>query len=364
MAGAISASAVLRLDVPDIDVVSCHAISQDGQVLALCPNNEDVVIFRLIGDEFQRTDVLREHTQLVTGLDWSCEGKLVSASEDRTAYVWNFDEDQQRWRCELVELKAPKAATCVAWAPNGRRFAVGLSSKDTAVCYYEPAVECWVALKVGKSKAAVTALSWHPTSEFLATGSTDRKCAVYQVSESAMLPAPPKSPFGDLQVMSFMDAGSWVNFVAFSPRGQFLAFGGQDAAVRFKDLSAGPDSAVQVLRWKSLPFLRGVFLGDKHFVACGFDCIPVLYQNSGESWQVIGSLDIGQSPVAAPSGAFDAARSRFRNSSSGISSGGQKAAEREPTLHSNTITGCGSLPGLRFSTSGLDGQVVVWQLHL
>lgn len=351
------------LEVPDVNVVSCHAF-RDEEVLAVCPNTEDILIFRLRAFEFQRTHVLKKHMQRVTGLAWSCNGRLVSCSEDRTAVVWEWNADAGTYRSVLVELRAPRAALCVAWAPNGTRFAVGLSSRDVAVCYYEGQVGCWVALKVGKAKAAVGALAWHPSSQFLATGSTDCRCMVYDVSEDKMLPPPGQKPFGEMQICE--DAGSWVNSVAFSPKGNFLAILAQDSTVRLKELSGGPDAAVTVVRWKGLPFLCGAFVSEKCFVACGFDCVPVLLRQSGGLWEVCGSLDTGGASATAGPGlglaaqasdsrkSFDEAKGRFR---------GSVTASSAATRHSNTITGCSvHIGGARFSTSGLDGQVVVWEL--
>ncbi|CAE8708448.1 unnamed protein product, partial [Polarella glacialis] len=202
-----------------------------------------------------------------------------------------------------------------------------LSSKDTAVCYYESQVQCWCALKVGRSKAAITAIAWHPSSQFLATGSTDCKCVVYDVNEAAMLPAP-QAPFGAAQVTE--DAGAWVNDVAFSPNGSVLAFVSQDSSVRFKNLAGGPQAAVDVVRWRGLPFLRATFVGNHSLVACGFDYVPVLFRESKDGkWQALGSLDCGPVaglpglPSAAPSThrreSFDEARSRFKQSGSGTS---------------------------------------------
>ncbi|CAJ1335366.1 unnamed protein product [Effrenium voratum] len=346
-----SASLVRRLEEPDIEVVSCHALSADEQLLALCPNSEDIVIFRLVSEKYQRVAVLSKHSQRVSGLDWSCHGRLLSVSEDRTAFVWEQDS-QGTWRSSNVELKAPRAALCAAWAPDGERFAVGLSSKDTALCHWEPEVSCWVAWKVGKSKAAITAVAWHSSSQYLATGSTDRHCMVYDVS----LAEEGRSPsFGTPQVTE--DAAAWINAIAFS-NGNVLAFACQDATLRFKALSGGRDAPVQLLRWRGLPFLCLAFVGRSQLVACGFDYVPVLFLQNEGTWQVAGSLDAGPATPSAASGmrdSFDEARKRFRGSTSG-------KVDATSSWHSNTITSCCPLGDGRFSTSALDGTVLVWEV--
>lgn len=373
-AGGYRASIVRRLEFPNTDVVNCHAFTSDERLLAICPGTEDIVIFQLHDDNIEQAQVLSKHTQRVTGLAWSCTGKLVSCSEDRTAFVWELGPDG-RWQATLVELRAPRAALCVAWSPNGTRFAVGLSSRDVAVCYYEEKVHCWVALKVGKSKAAVTALAWHPTSNYLATGSTDRRCIVYDVNEENMMqnPRAPLAPFGEVQVSE--DAGAWVNAVAFSPKGQFLAFLAHDSRIRIKDLTGGPSSAADVLLWRGLPFSAGFFVGERCFVAAGFDGFPVVFRQSQTAgrWELYGPLDAGMGPShalpdrrkdAASRQSFDEARSRFRGSIGHVS----KEKDGAPaTWHDNSITTCGLLSSgtngaVRFSTSGLDGLVLVCEL--
>ncbi|CAK0893055.1 unnamed protein product, partial [Prorocentrum cordatum] len=323
------ADVVRRFEVPDAEVVCCHAFSKDESLLAVAPNTEDVLIFRLTGAEFQSTHVLSRHTQRVTGLSWSCDGRLVSCSEDRTAYVWEWSEAAGNWRAVLVELRAPRAALCVQWSPDGKRFAVGLSSKDVAVCYYEGTVGCWVALKIGRSihQAAVGALAWHPTSQYLAVGSFDRRCLVYDVTEENMLPSQ-QPPFGEAQVSE--EASAWVNAVAFSPKGRFLAFAAQDATVSLKDLKDGPGAEVCRIRWRQLPFLRLAFVGESQLVACGFDCTPVLLRQAGGRWAVAAALECtGASPAAPPAGvdgnAFDQARKAFGGRAAAAPGGGAGA---------------------------------------
>mmetsp|Transcript_102715 Transcript_102715/g.203946 ORF Transcript_102715/g.203946 Transcript_102715/m.203946 type:complete len:374 (+) Transcript_102715:66-1187(+) len=366
--GGPRATILRRLEFPNTDVVTCHAFTSDERLLATCPGTEDIAIFQVHDNDIERTHVLSKHTQQVTGLAWSSSGKLVSCSEDRTAFVWE-PLSNGGWQPILVELRAPRAALCVAWSPNGTRFAVGLSSRDVAVCYFEEKVHCWVAKKVGKSKAAVTALAWHPTSNYLATGSTDRRCIVYDVNEEQMLQG--GSPFGDVQVTE--DAGAWVNAVAFSPKGQFLAFLAHDSRIRIKDLTGGPTAAADVVRWRGLPFSAGAFVGERCFVAAGFDCFPVLFRQSAGRWELYGALDAGVELSSTPSDrqkgaasrqSFNEARSRFRGST------GQSGKEKDGVLatwHDNTITTCGLLNSgtngaVRFSTSGLDGLVLVCEL--
>jgi len=359
-----TADVVLSMHIAE--VVSCHAFSPGLARLAVCPNNEEIHIYDKpeSARESAPSYVLSGHTQRVTGLAWSCHGRLASVAEDRTSFVWELDEEDlvagPRWRMVNVELKAPRAALSIAWSPDGARFAVGLASKEVAVCQYEAAVSCWIcARRVGRAKASVGALSWHPTSQFLAVGTMDRRCSVYDVNDEM------KPPYGEAQVTE--NAGAWVNAVSFSPSGALLAYACQDSSVHFRDLRQGLEGKVNTVRWRRLPFLRIAFVSDdRHLVACGFDYVPVLFrlQDAG-SWEVIGSLDAG--PAASVSGAafskrdsFQASRDHFK----GLTGTSRDANSngKGNRCHTNTITGCAYLDGARFSTSGLDGRVVVWEL--
>merc|ERR1712039_35596 len=125
-----------------------------------------------------------------------------------------------------------------------------------------------------------------------------------------------------------------------------------------------------MILWKGLPFLRGAFVGEKSFVACGFDNVPVLLRNTGGNWQVCGSLDSGgASPNAGLSVGSAAPVSESQQASSfadAKSFFGRASVSATPgagsTRHTNTITALSFLRGNRFTTSGLDGQVLVWEL--
>lgn len=82
----------------------------------------------------------------------------------------------------------------------------------------------------------MTDLDWHPNSQLLVTGSTDLKCRVFSAYVSDVDGAPDAGPFQALApfgepLAEFDNASAWVNAVAWSPKGNRLAFAGMFVCV-------------------------------------------------------------------------------------------------------------------------------------
>ena len=62
--------------------MSCFAFNGDKTKLALCPNNSEIWIYSKSGDDWEEECVLKEHSELVTGLDWGVKtNRIVSCSQ-------------------------------------------------------------------------------------------------------------------------------------------------------------------------------------------------------------------------------------------------------------------------------------------
>lgn len=127
-----------------------------------------------------------------------------------------------------------------------------------SVCYYQAAENWWVSKIIKKHKSTyvprdlhpheawyqvvitstdasccrVTDLDWHPNSQLLVTGSTDLKCRVFSAYVSDVDGSPNAGPFQSLApfgepMAEFDNASAWVNAVAWSPKGNRLAFAGK-----------------------------------------------------------------------------------------------------------------------------------------
>jgi len=343
--------------------ITCHAWNADGTKVALCPNNNEIHVYKKSGTSYSLECKLTEHDQVVTGIDWAPKSnRIVSCSQDRNAYVWTFQSNQ--WKPVLVILRINRAATHVKWSPDENKFAVASGAKCVSVCYFEEDNDWWVSKHIKKHKSTVLRVDWHPNNHLLATASTDYKCRIFNAHIKGVdkKPADPNLgggvAFGD--VFAEYDASlGWVQAVQFSPSGNRLAFVGQDSTISFVDVRNG---SVTTLKQHDLPFRDVLFVNEDTVIAAGHDCTPVLFQNKG-GWQFVKKVDQGGAAAAKETaGAKNAAFEKFKNQ---VDLGTETAETKLTTKHQNCITYLMAFkragPNVSsYSTSGLDGNVVVW----
>jgi actin related protein 2/3 complex subunit 1A/1B len=75
-----------------------------------------------------------QHDKLITSIDWAPNSnRIVTASQDRNAYVWSQTPDQHtgklEWKPTLVLLNINRAATFVRWSPLENKFAVASGAR-------------------------------------------------------------------------------------------------------------------------------------------------------------------------------------------------------------------------------------------
>ena len=74
------------------DKVTVHAWNADRTQLAVCPNNNTVIIFRkpsAADGPWERVATLAEHDALVTDIAWAPKtDRILTTAQDRNAYVW------------------------------------------------------------------------------------------------------------------------------------------------------------------------------------------------------------------------------------------------------------------------------------
>eukprot|EP00966_Prymnesium_polylepis_P042042 976245-Prymnesium_polylepis.1 len=95
------------------DKITCHAWNADRTMVAVCPNNNEVHIFKKPPQAeamWTREHVLNQHSALVTEIAWASKtNRILTTAQDRNAYVWTLEGDT--WQHDLVILNISYAGT-------------------------------------------------------------------------------------------------------------------------------------------------------------------------------------------------------------------------------------------------------------
>jgi len=343
-------------------VITCHAWNSDGTKLALCPNSNDIQVYSHINNQFTLEQTLSEHDQVVTGIDWAPKSnRIVSCSQDRNAYVWTAANEG--WKPTLVILRVNRAATHVKWSPEENKFAVASGAKLVSICYFEEDNDWWVSKHIKKHKSTVTHLDWHPNNCLIATGSTDFKARVFPAYIKGVDKKAPDTPWGNKLVFGeplceFETNGS-VQSIQWSHDGNQLAYCGQDSRLYVADISSG-EAKVDSAKYNELPLRDILWVHANAIVGVGYDCSPMYFQNT-DGWKLVRRLDTGE--TAQISGKQNSAMNVFKNK---VDKGTETSTETKlNTRHQNTITNIqpfkrSEADVTQYSTSGLDGCLVIW----
>jgi len=275
-------------------------------------------------------------------------------------------EADDKWKPMLVVLRINRAATYVRWSPQENKFAVGSGARMVSICYYDKENDFWVSKQIKKPiRSTVTCLDWHPNNALLACGSTDFKARVFSAYIKDVEEKPSstswgsKMPFGNLMGEFSVSDGGWVHSISFSANGERLAWVGHDSSVCVVD--AANSQQLSVVKNDLLPFKSVLWITDNSIVVAGFDCCPMLYTLSDGSLSCVSKLDdTGKQQQAGKVSAMQ----RFKDIDTKGVSGGETTLG---TVHQNTIIQLSIHTGtkskcVKFATSGIDGQLVVWDV--
>ncbi|RVW32995.1 Actin-related protein 2/3 complex subunit 1B [Vitis vinifera] len=96
--------------------ITCHAWSPDHSMVALCPNSDEVHIYRKSQDKWERVHVLQK-----TGAQGQTELSLYLMTGIHM--FWN--QEAAEWVPTLVILRLNRAALCVQWESKSSDFTSG-----------------------------------------------------------------------------------------------------------------------------------------------------------------------------------------------------------------------------------------------
>lgn len=337
--------------------------------IAISHNNQEVNIYKREGSDWKLLDVLNQHDLRVMGIDWAPKtNRIVTCAADRNAYVWTQSDDG-KWKPTLVLLRINRAATCVKWSPSENKFAVGSGARLISVCYFESENDWWVSKHIKKPiRSTVTSLDWHPNNVLLVAGSTDYKVRVFSayIKDIEQQPSPTawgnKMPLGQLmaEFKNTSDGGGWVHNVSFSGDGNKICWVGHDSAINVGDATNG--STVIKLKTEFLPFLCCEFISPSTILVAGHSCMPLIYVLEGGNIRLGAKFDQGSSKE----GSAFSAREKFRHMDE-RNSRAEKSDVNLNLIHQNAIACINIYSGdktsaQKISTSGLDGQLVIWDL--
>ncbi|XP_031247923.1 actin-related protein 2/3 complex subunit 1A-like [Pistacia vera] len=358
--------------------ITCHAWSPDRSMVAFCPNNNEVHIYKQFQDKWEKLHVLQKHDQIVSGIDWSARSnRIVTVSHDRNSYVWN--QEGSEWVPTLVILRLNRAALCVQWSPKENKFAVGSGAKTVCICYYEQENNWWVSKLIRKRHdSSVTGVAWHPNNILLATTSTDGKCRVFSTfikgvdTRDSKAGSSSETKFGE-QIVQLDLTFSWAFGVKWSPSGNTLAYVGHNSMIYFVD-DVGPSPLAQNVAFRDLPLRDVLFVSERMVIGVGFDCNPMVFAADETGiWSFIKFLGERKTSSSGPkygSQFSEAFGKLYGQSKYGVSNDAvEPSRTRGGGVHENCIN-CivplregGVSSTTRFSTSGLDGKIVVWDLE-
>lgn len=304
------------------------------------------------------------------GIDWAPNSnRIVTCSVDRNAYVWTQGDDG-KWKPTLVLLRINRGATCVKWSPLENKIAVGSGARLISVCYFESENDWWVSKHIKKPiRSTITSINWHPNNVLIVAGSTDYKARVFSAYIKDIESQPSPTPWGNRMPLGQLMAefknnaqgGGWVNSVCFSPDGNKICWVGHDSTINVADATAG--NLVVKLKTEFLPFLSCQWISTTSIVVAGHNCIPLVYTFDRNNKIVLaGKLDQALRKESSGVSAMKIFQSLDRNLRT------ENDDANLASIHQNAIA-CickyesdksGAVN--KISTSGLDGQLVIWDL--
>lgn len=206
--------------------VRAVAFAPDGKRVASAGTDRAIRVWDLASKETVHT--LKGHDDSIRDLAYSPDGtRLASCGDDGTVRIWNIAEEKQIGSQQMMG-QAP--AFALAYSPQGRHLAVvGASNQGNAVRIFDPAnlQERASFYNVFGANTPVTSVAFGPEARTLYAAGLDRTIRSWTGQMA------PKQA-----VVSYLGGGKGTAFAAYSPDGQWLAYG-SGKTLRLRDAKYG-----------------------------------------------------------------------------------------------------------------------------
>ena len=207
------ANTTLELD-PDLSMhLALQSLDQEYTL-----QGEEALRRALVSPPVQFT--LQGHAGAVYRVEYDQEGKrLVTASEDGTARIWDAASGRELW--VLRGHEGPVNAA--VFSPDGQFVAT--AGEDKTVRIWDANTGEQLRL-LNKHSATVNSVAFSPDGRYIVSASDDQTARVWRVSNGT-------------QVHTLQAHTALVSSALFSPNGEWIATGGYDARIHFWDASTG-----------------------------------------------------------------------------------------------------------------------------